>query len=783
MVNKTDILSYFGRDFRAFFERYGIRFLDRKTQTAVRCLWHDDEHPSLSINTAEGTFCCHAGCDAGNVFDFYARVKGLSVHADFPEVLHGIAADFGIGGNSAVEAPATRADGSGNNLLPIHPLSAELRAWLAAHGKAYGDATLGHFGIGVSEYRGEPCLVVPINDRLQKLYFWRRENKQKRWQHHPCGKGWLYDENEACEEVILCEGEWDFLTLYDRGYRGLATGTTGAGHLPQGLAERFQGKDVTIVYDRDQAGREGAKKAAKVLHGVARSIGIAELPEAVGEHGDVSDYFQKLGGATADFDEDVLRTAKPYEPEKEAQAELMTALEAAQNRRLVHPAQDFVQGVMYYAVAKIERPKEAGKPPELYLLTSERRLLTRSHGRATGLVFLHEDVQRPALSKTGIEGFLQGSGGVSPAVLHRELQAYILAFIVLKEPAYGSFLALWTMGTYVHRIFRYYPYVWLNSLVKGSGKTLLMEILQPVVFNGMLVVSPSPAIMYRYVSENAPTFMIDEMEKMRRADRERHGEIMAILNAGFNRNGTVMRCEPAGGGKFRWVAYSTYCPKMFAGLSELDDLLRDRTIRLDMIKKAGEPVEPYHETEAIEALQQALRDKLYTVGLNYAKTMAAYYRNSALEIVDHLSNRERDIWWPILVLARLVDTDAGAEAVTREMVDLSRRLSQLKQQEDTAVSETLQLLMTWKEMMDQKTPERFPDDATAMFYRCEAALTFFQGTEAFAWMPHLRTLTRRLGRLQIRVERRRVEGQVERFYRVEPLPFADLYRRLVGEPK
>lgn len=479
----------------------------------------------------------------------------------------------------------------------------------------------------------------------------------------------------------------------------------------------------------------------------------------------------------------MLRTAKPYEPEKEAQAELMAVLDAAQNRRTVHPAQDFVQGVMYYAVAKIERPTESGKHSEVYLLTCERRLLTLSHGRAAGLVFLHDDVQRPALSKTGIERFLQGSGGVSPAALHRQLQAYIRAFIVLKEPAYSSFLALWTMGTYVHRIFRYYPYVWLNSLVKGSGKTLLMEILQPVVFNGMLVVSPSPAIMYRYVSENAPTFMIDEMEKMRRSDRERHGEIMAILNAGFNRNGTVMRCEPAGGGRFRWVTYSTYCPKMFAGLSELDDVLRDRTIRMDMVKKAGEPVEPYHETEAIEAVQQALRDELYAVGLNSAKTIAEHYRHPGCEIVEHLSNRERDIWWPILVLARLVDTDGGTETVTQEMVDLSRRLSQLKQQEDTAVSETLQLLMTWKEMMDQKMPERFPDNSAALFYRCEATLTFFQGTEAFAWMQHLKTLTRRLSRLSIRVERRRVQGQVERFYYVHPPEFADLYRRLVGEPK
>lgn len=549
------------------------------------------------------------------------------------------------------------------------------------------------------------------------------------------------------------------------------------------MVERFRGQKVTLVYDRDKAGSQGARKAAQALHGVARAVFIAELPETVGEHGDVSDYFQKLGGAAADFDEDVLRTAQAYEPAKEEQATFLSELEAQQNRRLIHPAQDFAQGVMYYTVGKVERPSEKGLRTELYLLTSERQLVTLAHGRSLGLSFRHEDVQPPAMSKAAIERFLQGTPALSPAEVHGQLEAYVRHYVVLKEPAHSHFLALWTMGTYLHRLYRYYPYVWLNSLVKGSGKTLLMEILRPVVFNGMMVVNPSPAILYRYVSENAPTFMIDEMEKMRRQDRERYGEIIALLNAGFNRNGTVMRCEPTGGGKFRWVTYSTYSPKMFAGLNDLDDVLRDRTIRIDMVKPADESVEIYFETEAVEGAQQTLRDHLYTLGLTVAPTLADNYRQPPATGLEHLRNRERDIWWPILALARLVDRTAGSEVVTTAMLDLSRRLSQLKQQEDAAVSETLQLLMTWKEMMEQKSPERFLDETDTQFYPCESVFEFFKATEAFAWLQHQKTLTRKLARLPIRVDRRRFQGRMERFYRVCPKEFEDLYRRLVAEPK
>lgn len=783
MAAKTDILNYFGRNFRPLFEQYGIKFQDRKSQTLVRCPWHEDQHPSLSINTEEGTFYCHAGCGSGNIFDFYARMKGLSANGEFSQIVQGLAADFGIAGTSgrAQKSMNSQHPAPSPLLLKIQPMSDDLKAWLAASNKVYSDATLRHFGIGQSEHGGEPCLVIPINDRLQKLYFWKRLRKSDRWQHYPGGKGLLVGQIEDTEEVLLCEGEWDFLTLWDRGFRSLATGTTGAASFPKKYAELFKGKEAIIVYDRDKAGHDGARRSADILREFARSVKIAELPEEVGEHGDVSDYFHKLGRTAADFYEEVLQEANPYEPEKEDEAQLMVELESEKDVVRLHPAQDFVNGVMYYAVAKTERQKNSGQGSDIYLMTSERRVFALSRARALGLSVTHEDVQRPLISKSRIKQWLQGSVHVSVAEAHRQIQDYIREYIVLKEAAYGRFLSLWVMGTYTHRVFRYYPYVWLNSIVKSSGKTLLMEILKPIVFNGVLVVNPSPAIMYRYVSENAPTFMIDEVEKMRGEDKERYADIMAILNSGFNRNGTVIRCEGAGRGKFRWVAYSTYCPKMFAGLSDLDDVLRDRTIRMDMVKKAGEVVKPYQETDELEAFQQKIRDDLYMVGLMYAKEIANRYRYHSIEALDHLSNRERDIWQPIFVLADLVDREQASGAVTAEMVSLSRQLATLKQQEDMAVTEPVQLLVTWKEMMEtgRVLPEFFEDSGNTLLYKSGAVFEFFKGTESFAWMTQQKTLTRRLGRLQITVERRRAGTGLERFYKVRKPDFEDLYKRLV----
>lgn len=776
MISKTDVLNYFGRDFRSFYERYGLRFQDQKPNTRVRCLWHDDQHPSLSINTQDGTFYCHAGCGSGSIFDFYARINGLATHGDFPQIVQGIAADFGIGVRVHGQKPA--ANTSPEPLLTVQPLGAELRAWLTAHHKIYSEKTLQHFGIGQSVYHGEPCLVIPIREDLQKLYFWQRENKQKRWQHHPSGKGWLYDENDATDEVILCEGEWDFLTLYDRGYRGLATGTTGAASLPKGLAERLKGKEVFIVYDRDEAGRVGAKKAAKQVHEFARSVFMAELPEAVGEHGDVSDYFNRLGRAAADFEEEVLRTAKPYEPESERRDEAVASIPEATDDVKINPAQDFVEGVLHYAVAT---KKDKAKPrPTLYLLTSQRQIVTVADYEARGLVFTSHAVLRPRISKGMVDRILGGEVGRPAHALYQTISEYIRQYIALPDPRYSHFLALWSMGTYVHKIFRYYPYVWLNSLMKGSGKTLLMEILRPVVFNGLAIVSPSLASLFRYIADGTPTLMIDELEWLGAADKERYGHYMAILNAGFNTSFSVSRSEVSGAGsdKYENSTFSTFCPKMMAGLKELESTLRDRTIRIDMVRQAGETVRRYRVTTEMKSWHQQIRDEQYQFGLTQAGLIDHLYQNAeSLPFLKHLHGRELDLWEPILILASLVDQASATADLLPEMIALSLAAWQSKQAEDQFGNETIQLLITWRELMT--TLPAAIEEGDTLLYAQDAVLTFFRNTEAFAWMEHARALTVRLQRLRIVTERRRVGPELRRFYKVDRVAFADLCRRLL----
>lgn len=71
----------------ALFESLGLHVIGRGTQRTMRCPFHEDGTPSLSVNMARGVWYCH-GCGAsGDGIAFVQRLKGL----DFPAAVREVA--------------------------------------------------------------------------------------------------------------------------------------------------------------------------------------------------------------------------------------------------------------------------------------------------------------------------------------------------------------------------------------------------------------------------------------------------------------------------------------------------------------------------------------------------------------------------------------------------------------------------------------------------------------------------------------------------------------------
>lgn len=115
--------------------------------------------------------------------------------------------------------------------------------------------------------------------------------------------------------IVICEGEFDRLVLESHGFAAV-TSTGGAGVFPSKWEEDF--KEIPEVYvclDRDDAGLKGAQRVSAVVPHAK----IVTLPREVGQGGDITDFFVRLGRNREDFAL-LLEKAKPVpqvQPKKE----------------------------------------------------------------------------------------------------------------------------------------------------------------------------------------------------------------------------------------------------------------------------------------------------------------------------------------------------------------------------------------------------------------------------------------------------------------------------------
>lgn len=92
--------------------------------------------------------------------------------------------------------------------------------------------------------------------------------------------------------TILCAGEKDMAVARSHGFNAICI-TGGETMAPIHLAE-FEGRQVAIVYDNDEAGRKGAHKIATVLAkaGIPVKL-VVSFHEGMQEKEDISDFFNK----------------------------------------------------------------------------------------------------------------------------------------------------------------------------------------------------------------------------------------------------------------------------------------------------------------------------------------------------------------------------------------------------------------------------------------------------------------------------------------------------------
>src|SRR5690554_2100307 len=154
-------------------------------------------------------------------------------------------------------------------------------------------------GIKFNRFNNSFILPTYKNGKMNNLY---KTGMNWRWMGTPGLGSTLFDwEEESNEDIWLCEGQWDKMAavaIIGAARPISAIGLPGAGAMKDGWCHAFAGKNVTLIFDNDEAGVKGAEKTINVFKESAakpRSISIVEWPETLSDGYDLRDFYQEHG--------------------------------------------------------------------------------------------------------------------------------------------------------------------------------------------------------------------------------------------------------------------------------------------------------------------------------------------------------------------------------------------------------------------------------------------------------------------------------------------------------
>lgn len=455
----------------------------------------------------------------------------------------------------------------------------------------------------------------------------------------------------------------------------------------------------------------------------------------------------------------------------------------------LNPAQDYKDGIMYYAIMIEGRP---------YLITSEREIISFAQAEDRGLNLATTLTDTFRFSPKGILRYYEDGEDVSVSKIYKKIHDLLKDYIFFKHDFHCKFLATWVIGTYIFRGFNYFPYIWINA-PKESGKTLLMQVLMEISFNGDLSTNATESVMFRDVHNNSITMFLDEVESLGKQDKEKYGAVMSILNVGFSNTGIVKRTIKRDN-DFSIERFCAYSPKVISGIKELDDVVQARTIKVLMYrKKKGEVIKRYKQTRELLQAQENIRDSLYIFGLKYARDIFETYNNRSHEIegLNNLDSRELDIWEPIFTIANTIDIENNSSELTDSLSEFSGVSNVEKSEDDRDLNDTIKLLSVLKKMLDTGggTPDvSLPTPPKNMrdcrngeiegHYKTGEVFRYFQGSDEFNWMEDKRKswLTREL-KLHAKIKTKNIRPKsqpgkkITRVYIINTDEFEDLARR------
>jgi hypothetical protein len=242
---------------------------------------------------------------------------------------------------------------------------------------------------------------------------------------------------------------------------------------------------------------------------------------------------------------------------------------------------------------------------------------------------------------------------LSPEELFNAVKAFLTRYVVFSQPEHADVITLWILHTWVADYADFTPYIYLHSPVMRCGKTQVHRVVEPLVRNPLRTCNVSEAALYREIEDSHPTLLWDEIDSIfgNRNLSEANENKRALLNAGYERGMKAIRMGPGGCGK---VSFDPFCPKILAGIGRLPDTIVDRSIPILLHRRLKtQACEKYRRQDRANAkpLHDAL--EIWSRDAELLRTLRA----SHPEMPESLTDRQEDIWEPLLAIADSIGCD------------------------------------------------------------------------------------------------------------------------------
>ena len=249
------------------------------------------------------------------------------------------------------------------------------------------------------------------------------------------------------------------------------------------------------------------------------------------------------------------------------------------------------------------------------------------------------------------------------------VEDFIVGYVVLPKAARLP-VTLWAVATHAADAFDAFPYLCFSSPLPRCGKTRAIEILELLVRRPWRGTTPSEAALFRFL-ETLPTLLLDEVETLTKRNRsERDQAIVAILNAGYRKGASVIRCN---GQSHEVEKFNVYGPKAFCVVGNLPPTLADRSIVTQMQRRrADENVRRFRFSRAI-AEAETIRSAIEKQTQASTNEVAAVYAD--LPALVFLGDRDEELFAPLFAVcsvfapARLAELERCAKTLCGTKAD------------------------------------------------------------------------------------------------------------------